>query len=703
MKTTKRYTARLMASVLAILMLFSLTTIGFTTASAAELEIAETGVTMTGGEVIYFIPNNDWKSADARFAVYFFGTDNAWVSMTKTEGEDDLYEATVPAGEWTNLIFCRMMPTTQENNWENKWNQSGDLTFDGENNCFTLADGMWDNATGTWSVYTPPVVEEPDEPTSFKFADYPDNFTSVYAYAYNGVYGDGEEAPFEFPGVEMTLTGETVADGGLVYSVTFDDSYDGVIFTGYVDGELRYEFDTEFVTDGCFWFGSDNWYDSLDDINRNFDPSTGDEPDPDEPVPDEPDPDEPLPEYTKIYFQNNWMWSDVSIYYWGSPTHDGEGWPGTGMNFEFNDGTYDYYSYFIPSDVEGFLINGIKNDGSGALDQTPDIHDGWYENICYYMMWNDGNDVGSFEYIPACDHAYNSNGVCMKCGELEEGVLAGIAGYSLSLGGNIGVNQFVAISDEVLADPDAKMIISVPDTGSSYDVEIPVDQFEYSDSYYKFTCEVAAKEMASEVKLTLITNGQEYTLGTYTVKQYCESIISGTFGSEQLKNVARTMLNYGAASQVHFGYNIANLANDSEFMTEEDKVIGTTDLSAYAPVFEGEAGEVKFYGATLSLKSETSLKFYFQIENPAAENMGINVNGLSGATLEPAGGDFYMFAITDIPAHMLGEAYTLKTDGLTITYSALSYAYLAQQSTDATLVNVANALCDYADAVSVFN
>ena len=105
MKTTKRYTARLMASVLAILMLFSLTTIGFTTASAAELEIAETGVTMTGGEVIYFIPNNYWKSADARFAIYFFGTGNAWVSMTKTEGEDDIYEATVPAGEWTNLIF----------------------------------------------------------------------------------------------------------------------------------------------------------------------------------------------------------------------------------------------------------------------------------------------------------------------------------------------------------------------------------------------------------------------------------------------------------------------------------------------------------------------------------------------------------------------------------------------------------------------
>lgn len=82
--------------------------------------------------------------------------------------------------------------------------------------------------------------------------------------------------------------------------------------------------------------------------------------------------------------------------------------------------------------------------------------------------------------------------------------------------------------------------------------------------------------------------------------------------------------------------------------------------------------------------------------------MAITVNGIYGATLEKVG-NYYMFAIKDIPAHMLSETYVLETDGETITYSALSYAYLAQQSSDATLVNVANALCAYADAVSVFN
>ncbi len=688
MKTTKRFTAKLMAAVLAILMLCSLTTVGFT-ASAAEIEVAEVGATMTGGDVVYFVASSNWAEADARFAVYFFNSnDNAWESMTKVDGEDSLYEVTLPDGDWTNLIFCRMNPDTTDNNWENAWNQTADLAFEDGCNCFTINEGEWTGANGTWSVYTPS-VEEPDTSYTVYFVDYPDNFDTVYAYAFN----IAEEAPVAYPGTEMTLTGESSADGGLVYTTTFDKEYEGIVFVGYFEGEEIYSFETEFNAGKYFWYGNDSWFDTFQDINDNITGSGGDSTD--DEIPD----DEPT--YTKIYFQNNWMWSDVSIHYWGSPTHDDTVWPGEPMDYEANDGKYDYYSYFIPDDIEGFTINGIKDNGSGSLDQTPDITEGWYYNICYYMTWEDKNAVGSFEYEEICNHEFNSNGVCLKCHDLDEGVMAGIAGYSLSLGGNIGVNQFVAISDEVLADPEAKMIINVPDTGSSYDVEVPVEEFSPVDGIYEFTSKVAAKEMACGITLTLVTGGQEYQLGTYTIKQYCESVLSGSFATDQLKEIARTMLNYGAASQVHFGYNIDNLANDSEYMTEEDKAISTADLSAYAPVFEGEAGEVKFYGATLSLKSETALKFYFWVENPV-EDMAITVNGIYGATLEKVG-NYYMFAVKDIPAHMLGETYVLETGGETITYSALSYAYLAQQSSDATLVNVANALCAYADAVSVFN
>ena len=54
------------------------------------------------------------------------------------------------------------------------------------------------------------------------------------------------------------------------------------------------------------------------------------------------------------------------------------------------EGTIDY-------DLEKSLliVNGKKDDGSGAIDKTPDIKDGWYDGICYYMKWDNGNQVGS--------------------------------------------------------------------------------------------------------------------------------------------------------------------------------------------------------------------------------------------------------------------------------------------------------------------
>ena len=64
---------------------------------------------MTGGEVVYLTPHNNWKSDNARFAIYVYGNSgNSWASMTKVAGETDLWTGTIPSGNWTNLIFCRM-------------------------------------------------------------------------------------------------------------------------------------------------------------------------------------------------------------------------------------------------------------------------------------------------------------------------------------------------------------------------------------------------------------------------------------------------------------------------------------------------------------------------------------------------------------------------------------------------------------------
>ena len=102
---------------------------------------------MTGGEILFLKPNTNWTQSNARFAAYFFGTGNTWASMenVKEDTGNTVYKVTVPSGSWTNVIFCRMNPSATANNWDNKWNQTGDLTYDGTKNCFLKSTSGWDS------------------------------------------------------------------------------------------------------------------------------------------------------------------------------------------------------------------------------------------------------------------------------------------------------------------------------------------------------------------------------------------------------------------------------------------------------------------------------------------------------------------------------------------------------------------------------
>jgi len=108
------------------------------------------------GTKLYLEPSSEWRIADARFAVYFFGSSgDAWVSMTPTLGTN-FYEVVTPAGDWSNLIFLRMDPDDPRNQWGNPpvWTQTGDLTFDGTNNLYSII-GWGGGNSGTWSQFVP--------------------------------------------------------------------------------------------------------------------------------------------------------------------------------------------------------------------------------------------------------------------------------------------------------------------------------------------------------------------------------------------------------------------------------------------------------------------------------------------------------------------------------------------------------------------
>lgn len=103
-----------------------------------------------------------------------------------------------------------------------------------------------------------------------------------------------------------------------------------------------------------------------------------------------------------VYFQNNWLWTDVNVHYWG--VDFGTEWSGIAMTLVENDGTYDIYSAEIPANVTGIIFNGIKDDGSDNRDQTPNIEGSNIKTgVCYYMAWDSANNCnswGTFAYTP---------------------------------------------------------------------------------------------------------------------------------------------------------------------------------------------------------------------------------------------------------------------------------------------------------------
>ena len=118
------------------------------------------------GQKLYFKPDSNWEEANARFAAYYWDIigENKWVDCEYNE-EEHVYEVIAPTkGDgvnqivWTNIQYVRMNPNFSENNWDNDWNKTENLVFDGVNDLFIIKlterngeDWNWNSAdTKNW-------------------------------------------------------------------------------------------------------------------------------------------------------------------------------------------------------------------------------------------------------------------------------------------------------------------------------------------------------------------------------------------------------------------------------------------------------------------------------------------------------------------------------------------------------------------------
>ena len=345
-----------------------------------------------------------------------------------------------------------------------------------------------------------------------------------------------------------------------------------------------------------------------------------------------------------------------------------------------------------------------------------------YKNAIYEGCEGKPGEPVSYEYSNTEKNTYgdhpdaDNDGRCDDCGQYIDGIGAKLAGYSLSLTGNIGVNFYMELSNDIVNDESAYMNFILPNgttskvyvSGTHEDGSTATTDTTVKDgvTYYVFTCEVAAKEMTSDIQAQMIGNNGEKkgTVHTYTVKEYADYILSHTsaagsnYGSATVQLV-KGMLNYGGVAQKYFGYKTDQLASDGLALTEP--VFDDTSIIKFIKdeankasiINYSDSDKVTFKSAYLSLNSTTDLCVYVQFaedvtvqEDMFAILLGSNeISKNQYEVTKVNEGNCYKITLHGIKASQLQKQYEFEVAlpdmrSAVLKYGATSYAYTVMSS-----------------------
>lgn len=242
--------------------------------------------------------------------------------------------------------------------------------------------------------------------------------------------------------------------------------------------------------------------------------------------------------------------------------------------------------------------------------------------------------------------------------------------WNVNLGGDISANFNIELSEAIKADDDAKVKV----TYSGTTTEVPVNSLQTGTTTagaecVKLSVDMHAPQMNDQITIQVVagdgTSGGEQG---FTIREYAEAIINGNY-SDKAKELVKQMLNYGAKAQTYFNYNAEDLANKN-IGDVAQIAVPSQGLSANRPnTVEG----IDFYGASLVMNSQTTLRFYFTlgegklIADYAFGDLVPHRRVVNGTTM-------YYVDIVDIAPDMLNEVYGISVNGSEIvTYNPMAY------------------------------
>ena len=357
-----------------------------------------------------------------------------------------------------------------------------------------------------------------------------------------------------------------------------------------------------------------------------------------------------------------------------------------------NEGTWSWIT------GEAFTYNNWEpNEPNGGTTQN------------YLQMYSSGN----------WDDVQNETGRFVVCEyDSVQPKLTPVAS-SLSLSDNIGFNIYMQISDDVLSDDGALMIITNSDGNV---IKKPISSYEtttYQDkSVKKIVSMVPAAKMSGKLSFKILkSDGTESSTYICSVMDYANEMIKKADTDAECKKalpLVKTMLNYGAYSQIYFGEDKTNLVNailkDDNTATIKSEDIIKSIIYSEQGLFSNK--DLGYMGSSLICESDTSLKLYFNNKNKLTEKQIKSRYDIS--TLDKnkhdydtgVDGSIFWIKIKGIKPAELGNVYGVnlvsQEGSVIVETSPYVYVKKALGAGDSRLQNLCKAMWAYGQAAKEY-